>query len=570
MKLVLKTKLFLLITLAFIALPFFVFAEDFYVDSDYDEQGREEISADLKYRSNDAYFYVEDDWWDDLSSNQKASANTKLTELGEEFDNVIYPQLTDIYGEEWNPGIDNNRRVTVMFIQMQENVGGYFRNIDEYRKIQAPESNQREIVYLNVQVLFSDITEAYLAHEFTHLITFNQKNRLQRIEEDVWLNELRAEYAPTLLGYDSPYEETNLEKRIDYFILSPSDSLTEWKSEERDYGIINIFAQYLVEHYGVKILTDSLRSPYVGIASLNYALALNGFDKKMDQIFLDFVVTVLINDCDLGEEYCFSEEPLNYIRIAPNLLYLPSTQQASMSLVYAIKQWSGHWYKVIGGGKGLEVDFASLSDKNFNVAYLIQRNNKVEEVKFLELDDEQKGIIELPYFSQNNQSLIIIPLVSEKINDFSDSEPFCRFSLDIRTVESNQGSGDVDNGGVSDKPISELTIEELEQRIAEIIGLINALKQEIANFGNCSTIDNNLYYGLRSNSGVRCLQQFLNEQGFYPEGIVSGNFLELTKQAVIRFQEEYYDEILAPLGIENGTGYVGSSTREKINQLLTQ
>ena len=201
---------------------------------------------------------------------------------------------------------------------------------------------------------------------------------------------------------------------------------------------------------------------------------------------------------------------------------------------------------------------------------MIQRNNKVEEVKFLELDDEQKGTIALPYFSQNNQSLIIIPLVSEKITDFSDSEPFWRFSLDIRTVESSQDSDDVDNGGVEDKPISELTIEELEQRIAEIIGLINALKQEIAKLGSCSTIDNNLYYGLRSNNGVKCLQQFLNEQGFYPEGIISGNFLELTKQAVIKFQEEYYNEILAPLGIENGTGYVGSSTREKINQLLTQ
>jgi len=98
--------------------------------------------------------------------------------------------------------------------------------------------------------------------------------------------------------------------------------------------------------------------------------------------------------------------------------------------------------------------------------------------------------------------------------------------------------------------------------------LINALKQEIANFGKCSSIDNNLYYGLRSNEETRCLQQFLKDQGFYPEGIISGNFLELTRRAVIRFQEEYYDEILAPLGIQNGTGYVGLSTRAKINEML--
>ena len=46
-------------------------------------------------------------------------------------------------------------------------------------------------------------------------------------------------------------------------------------------------------------------------------------------------------------------------------------------------------------------------------------------------------------------------------------------------------------------------------------------------------------------------EEFLKKQGpdIYPEGIVTGNFLELTKKAVIRFQEKYREEILEPLGI---------------------
>ncbi len=41
-------------------------------------------------------------------------------------------------------------------------------------------------------------------------------------------------------------------------------------------------------------------------------------------------------------------------------------------------------------------------------------------------------------------------------------------------------------------------------------------------------------------------------------------------QAVIRFQEKYASEILAPLGLQKGTGYVGYATRTKVNQILGQ
>ncbi|OQX00848.1 hypothetical protein BWK69_00610, partial [Candidatus Parcubacteria bacterium A4] len=54
----------------------------------------------------------------------------------------------------------------------------------------------------------------------------------------------------------------------------------------------------------------------------------------------------------------------------------------------------------------------------------------------------------------------------------------------------------------------------------------------------------------------------------YPEGIVTGNFLTLTKNAVGRFQEKYASEILIPLGLKTATGFVGSGTRAKINKMM--
>ncbi|OHA76976.1 MAG: hypothetical protein A3J30_03125 [Candidatus Wildermuthbacteria bacterium RIFCSPLOWO2_02_FULL_47_9c] len=86
---------------------------------------------------------------------------------------------------------------------------------------------------------------------------------------------------------------------------------------------------------------------------------------------------------------------------------------------------------------------------------------------------------------------------------------------------------------------------------------------------SCMGFNHNLFFGVRGEE-VRCLQEFLKAQGedVYPEGLVTGNFLALTQQAVIRFQEIYASEILAPLSLNSGTGYVGQMTRNKMNQMI--
>jgi peptidoglycan hydrolase-like protein with peptidoglycan-binding domain len=71
------------------------------------------------------------------------------------------------------------------------------------------------------------------------------------------------------------------------------------------------------------------------------------------------------------------------------------------------------------------------------------------------------------------------------------------------------------------------------------------------------------------NQDVTKLQIFLaRDPSLYPEGLVTGYFGPLTKQAVIRFQEKYTDEILKPLALSHGTGFVGSATLKKLNELV--
>lgn len=65
----------------------------------------------------------------------------------------------------------------------------------------------------------------------------------------------------------------------------------------------------------------------------------------------------------------------------------------------------------------------------------------------------------------------------------------------------------------------------------------------------------------------KCLAR---DKQIYPEGEITGYFGQKTKEAVIRFQEKYKNEILTPQQLEKGTGDVKAGTRDVLNRVCLE
>ncbi|MBU1289647.1 hypothetical protein KKG85_00120 [Patescibacteria group bacterium] len=419
---------------------------NFYVDSGYDAQDRSQLTASLKAIGENIYFYVDNYYWNNLSGTDKNGLREKLEELADEFDKVIYPKERAVFGSEWSPGIDGDKRITVLVSELTNSAGGYVKINDEYPRSQFSNSNEREMFYINALGIFNVKAKSVLAHEFQHLISFYQKTVLYGIEEEVWLNEARSEYAPTVCGYNDNYKGSYLAERVDTFLDEPSDPLGEWKNNVSDYGAVGLFLHYLVDHYGVNAITRMTLNNEVGIASVSAALSDLGFSETFSDIFADWSVANYLNDCEIGEgDYCYLNKNLTYQRLNvdesasysgfPNLIVSRSSSS---------KDWSPYWYEFKQGTAQatdrdtLKLEFVGSELRgDFRAPYIVTDQNGESTVQFISLNN-QKGTAYIPNFSSLGKSVVMIPFNQYKKSGFGSNDVSVSFSFTASSVTESE------------------------------------------------------------------------------------------------------------------------------------
>lgn len=237
---------------------------------------------ELRLITNHAYWYVEEGQSIRQEDLERAAAT---------FEEEIYPRVTQVFGTEWSPGVDNDPRLNVLNAKLRA-VGGYYTSSDEYPNTIFPFSNQREIIYVNTNA-YSVGTSGYnrtLAHELQHAIHWNGDH-----SEETWLNEGLSELAVTVAGYG--------QDSVDRFLRGGPTSLVNWPlSPDRagvHYGASSLFMHYLREHYATPLgLRLLLAEPGDGIIGIDNYLAASGFDFTFRDVFGDWVVANLLDEAN--------------------------------------------------------------------------------------------------------------------------------------------------------------------------------------------------------------------------------------------------------------------------------
>jgi len=246
------------------------------------------VKATLRLITPHAYFYIEDGL--DVSQED-------LEEAGRDFEEIVYPIVARDFGQEWTPGVDSDRHITLLHADLP-GLGGYFSEGDEHPRAASPGSNEREMIYLDISSLRpgSDAYNGLVAHELQHLVHWKGDP-----SEEVWVNEGLSELAGELASGGS-----GATLKV---VAPPETQLNTWKplgaGNAPHYTTSHLFIRYLLEHYGgFEDARRLLEEPADGIEGMNAYLA--PFGVTFEDVFADWLVASYLDAPD-GGPYSYAD-----------------------------------------------------------------------------------------------------------------------------------------------------------------------------------------------------------------------------------------------------------------------
>lgn len=323
------------------------------------KNAHEKIKAQLKKIGKHCYVYLQ-------QGRQVDSKN--IDRIVNAFDNRIYLEARSMFGSEWNPGIDDDARVTILLLDIQDSynpangrkdfTAGYFNATDCFSNKKFSFSNEREMLYLDTFPgdVSTDRFLSVIAHEFQHMIHWNNDPK-----EFTWVNESLSQLAPFLCGYGHP-------PQVESFIRNPDNNMSAWSNDDMiaNYGQVYLWAQYISTRIAS---TDERRRAFVrrmvaqtsqGFSGLNAAIKKQGIKNNASNLFRNFCVANYLNDDRINGGAYGYDKSLARLALKPELRIDIAPFEGKGS----VKCWSA---------KAIQINPASLKNQRVRLLFAGQK-----------------------------------------------------------------------------------------------------------------------------------------------------------------------------------------------------
>lgn len=224
-----------------------------------------------------------------------------VAEVAEHFETQIYPTNRAFFGSEWNPGVDGDPRLFILYARgLGFRVAGYYSSSDEYAHGAHEYSNEKEMIYINADTVALQLgsISTVLTHEFQHMIHWaNDSN------EATWINEGAAELARLVNGY-------GVSSFARAYLSNPDLQLNTWalpgESSAPHYGAGFLFLTYFLDRFGEAATQALIANPANGMRAVDSTLAELGFADSISgeqltavRVFADWAVANYLHDASL-------------------------------------------------------------------------------------------------------------------------------------------------------------------------------------------------------------------------------------------------------------------------------
>ncbi|WP_408955167.1 hypothetical protein [Natroniella sp. ANB-PHB2] len=341
--------------------------KDFYVPNLINPTDEEEPIVTAKMVGAGEHIYVFVDKRADLKLNV-------VDRLVEEFDTNIYPILTEKFGQPSD--VDNNEKIMILLTKFNNpNTSGFFYPDDLRRDVE--QTNFNDLLYLNLEKGTGRNLYPTLAHQFQHLIFYNQKLAANRQVDDIWINEGLAKLAEKVTGYidygqegwswdggnDWVYSQSTAHPG--YFMLTDEIAVIGEELSIPYLGGVGLFTVYLYEEYGVELLTTIMTAQ-----ESPQQVIIEETGLELEQIFLNWITTNITDRVARVDSSVYNYQSFDLVR-KPEMLELDDDYNGQLS----IRQNGVQYLRLYGQNSDLQLSLTAPEELDLGVVIIRKERN---------------------------------------------------------------------------------------------------------------------------------------------------------------------------------------------------